>query len=355
MNALDLRLRAGDPGEENRRILSALIEAVRESVIAVDASLRITAANTKAAENFAKGRQPLPGRRLSEIIRDLDLHRAFRRALEENRAVTTDLEIISNERRFFEVHINVVDFAGERIAIGFFDDITQVERLERVRQEFLSNISHELRTPLTSIIAFVETLEDGAIDDPENNRRFVSVIRRNAERMHRLISDILELSLIESGNISIQKSQVRLAAMVTEIFDTLSAKAAERRIELRNRVSVEDRIYADPGRMEQMLTNLIDNAIKFNNPDGFVEVSFQALPDRSVISVADSGDGIVSEHLSRIFERFYRLDRGRAREAGGTGLGLAIVKHLARLHGGEITVSSELGKGTIFQLSLPAT
>jgi len=354
MNLPDFRPDIKQFSDESRRMLTALIETVREAVIAVDSNLRITAVNAKATEGFAKGHQPLTGRRLSEIIRDLDLHRAFRKALEENRAVTTELEIISNERRFYDVTINAVEIAGERIAIGFFDDVTQVERLERVRQEFLSNISHELRTPLTSIIAFVETLEDGAIDDPENNRRFIGVIRRNAERMHRLISDILELSLIESGNISIEKTPVRIAALVNDIFDTLSAKAEERQIELRNRISADDRLAADPGRLEQMLTNLIDNAIKFNNPGGFVEVSYRSDHGRGIISVTDSGDGILPEHLNRIFERFYRLDRGRAREAGGAGLGLAIVKHLARLHGGEITVSSELGKGTVFNLELPA-
>ena len=142
MNAPDFRPDIKQFSDESRRMLTALIETVREAVIAVDSNLRITAVNAKATEGFAKGHQPLTGRRLSEIIRDLDLHRAFRKALEENRAVTTELEIISNERRFYDVTINAVEIAGERIAIGFFDDVTQVERLERVRQEFLSNISH---------------------------------------------------------------------------------------------------------------------------------------------------------------------------------------------------------------------
>lgn len=353
MNAANFRFLSQSASPESRRMLASLIDVVREAVIAVDSSLRIAAANAKASEHFSKGDQPLPGRRLSEIIRDLDLHRSFRKALEENRSVSTSLEIIAAGRRSFDVFINVIEFGGERLAIGFFDDVTQIERLEKVRQEFLSNISHELRTPLTSIIAFVETLEDGAIDDPENNRRFLGVIRRNAERMHTLISDILELSLIESGNISIEKVQVRLAAMVADVFDTLSAKAAERQIDLRNLVQPDDRIAADPGRLEQMLTNLIDNAIKFNKSGGFVEVTYKKTPSGGMISVADSGDGIVGEHLSRIFERFYRLDRGRTRDAGGTGLGLAIVKHLARLHGGDVSVSSELGKGTVFSIELP--
>jgi two-component system phosphate regulon sensor histidine kinase PhoR len=295
----------------------------------------------------------LEGRRLSEIIRDLRLHAAFRSCIDEHEMVDLKLEIGAVEKRIFDIHIAPFDLDARRHAIGFFYDITQVERLEKVRQEFLSNISHELRTPLTSIIAFVETLEDGALEDSENNRRFLNVIRRNAERMHVLIADILELSLIESGNVSIDKGRVRLAHLVDEIFDSLSAKAEERDILLSHDVEADARVFADLGRLEQMLTNLIDNAIKFNRMAGSVEVTLRRSDGRVVISVSDSGEGIMAEHLGRIFERFYRLDRGRTREVGGTGLGLAIVKHLAKLHGGEVSAESDLGRGTTFHIELP--
>jgi two-component system phosphate regulon sensor histidine kinase PhoR len=241
-----------------------------------------------------------------------------------------------------------------RYAVGSFYDITQIERLERVRQEFLSNISHELRTPLTSILAYVETLEDGAVDDPEHNRRFLGVIRRNAERMHSLIADIAELSQIETGNVSLDVKDVRLSSLVEEIFAAVSSKAAVRNIDLVNSIDADTVVRADPTRLEQMLTNLVDNAIKFNRQGGSVSVTFATDKDRSLISVADSGEGIVPENLQRIFERFYRIDRGRTREVGGTGLGLAIVKHLARLHGGEVFVASTLGHGTTFTVELPA-
>ncbi|MEQ1762960.1 MAG: ATP-binding protein [Pyrinomonadaceae bacterium] len=337
----------------SNHLLQGIIDTTREAVFVVDDAMRIKASNSAANVVFSRGNGSLEDRRLSEIIRDVQLHAAFRTCIDQNAPTDLKLEIGAIEKRIFDIHIAPFDSDGRRHAIGFFYDVTPVERLEKVRQEFLSNISHELRTPLTSIMAFVETLEDGAIDDAENNRRFLTVIRRNAERMHVLIADILELSLIESGNVSIDKGHVRVAHLVDEIFDSLSAKADQREILLSHDIDPETRIYADLGRLEQMLTNLIDNAIKFNRASGSVEVTLQQSSDRSIISVIDTGEGIIAEHLGRIFERFYRLDRGRTREVGGTGLGLAIVKHLARLHGGEVTVESDLGRGTTFHIELP--
>ena len=335
-------------------VLQRLLNSAREAVIVVDETMRVRASNPVAYRAFGRGNGPLLDKRLSEVIRDLKLHDAFRRTVQTGSKEEARLELIATAGRLsYDVHLAPLELSGRRHAIGYFYDVTQVERLERVRQEFLSNISHELRTPLTSIIAFVETLEDGAIDDKENNRRFLSVIHRNAERMHSLIADILELSLIESGNISIDKTQVRLAHLLDEIFDSLSAKAEGREIALVHDIDADCRVLADPGRLEQMLTNLVDNAIKFNVEGGSVEVTCRRTDSVSVVTVADTGEGIPRENLERVFERFYRLDRGRTREVGGTGLGLAIVKHLARLHGGEVSVESELGRGTAFHVELP--
>ena len=341
-------------GSSADEMLQRLLNSTREAVVVVDETMRVRASNPVAYRAFGRGNGPLLDKRLSEVIRDLKVHDAFRRTVQSGTKEETKLEIITATGRLsYDVHVAALELGGRRHAIGYFYDVTQVERLERVRQEFLSNISHELRTPLTSIIAFVETLEDGAVDDKENNRRFLSVIHRNAERMHSLIADILELSLIESGNISIDKTQVRLAHLLNEIFDTLSAKAEERQIALVHDVDADCRVLADPGRLEQMLTNLVDNAIKFNVEGGSVEVTCRQTDSVSIVTVADTGEGIPRENLERVFERFYRLDRGRTREVGGTGLGLAIVKHLARLHGGEVSVESELGRGTAFHVELP--
>lgn len=334
-------------------ILQRLLDATRESVLILDASRRIIASNQAAHDAFARHNDSLQDRRLSEMIRDLQLHEAFSGALENGESSDIKMDFIGAEKRSYDIHVSPIDIDGSALAIGVFYDVTQIERLERVRQEFLSNISHELRTPLTSIMAFVETLEDGAIDDKDNNRRFLGVIRRNAERMHGLIADILELSMIESGNVSIEAKPVRLYNLVEEVFTSLSSKAAAREITLVNTVAEDVKLSADPVRLEQMLTNLIDNGIKFNRPAGSVTVSVDQTAEKSSISVTDTGEGILPDHLSRIFERFYRADRGRTREVGGTGLGLAIVKHLARLHGGEVSVTSALSRGTTFVVELP--
>jgi two-component system phosphate regulon sensor histidine kinase PhoR len=341
-------------GADPTNILQKILDTTRECVIVVDASMRIAHCNVPAAVAFARDAGlDLETRRLSEVIRDLDLHEAFRKAITSQQSSDVRLELPVAETRRFDVHVAPIELNKERYAIGFFYETTQIDRLETVRQEFLSNISHELRTPLTSILAFVETLEDGGIDDKENNIRFLGVIRRNAERMHSLIADILELSLIESGNVALNVREIALHTAVQDVLNSLSAKAAEREIDLRNQVAPDISVFADTVRLEQMLTNLIDNAIKFNRRGGSVIVEQTERDGRDIISVTDTGEGILPEHAQRIFERFYRADRARSREIGGTGLGLAIVKHLARLHGGEVTVNSTLAEGTMFRIELP--
>jgi two-component system phosphate regulon sensor histidine kinase PhoR len=334
-------------------VLREILESTRECVLVVGLDMRIAAANQPSISAFSRHSDAMEGRRLSEVIRDAALHDAFRWTLEQRKPSDLQIEFNSGGNRKFDVHISPIHLDGLPQAIGFFHDITQVERLESVRQEFLSNISHELRTPLTSILAFVETLEDGAIDDSENNRRFLGVIRRNAERMRALISDILELSMIESGNVVIDVRNVELRPLVDAIFDDLAAKASARNIKLENKVQAGLQVGCDPMRLEQMLTNLIDNAIKFNREGRNVAVSLERKLDSDLISVTDSGEGILPDHLGRIFERFYRADRARTSDVGGTGLGLAIVKHLARLHGGEVSAISELGTGSTFTIDLP--
>lgn len=335
------------------RILLDILKTMREGVIIVGEDTRIIASNQPAYDAFARKNGALETKRLSEAIRDLSVHEAFKEALENDESSEVKFDFSFNEKRTFLVRVSPVDFENTKHAIGIFYEQTHIERLEKVRQEFLSNVSHELRTPLTSILAFVETLEDGAIDDKANNQRFLSVIRKNAERMHHLIDDILELSSIEAGKIIIEPKNISLANLVEDIFLNLSTKADERKVKLQNNIEKPKIVWADKARLEQMLTNLIDNAIKFNREGGTVEVKLAETDNTSLISVSDEGEGISSEHLQRIFERFYRTDRARSREIGGTGLGLAIVKHLARLHEGEVSVTSIVEKGSTFTIELP--
>jgi two-component system phosphate regulon sensor histidine kinase PhoR len=343
-----------DGKRHSEDVLASVVDSLREAVLVVDASMRIVRSNAAAMAAFSRRGEPLEGSRLSEAVRDALLHQAYRDAFSTNGTVDVRVEIAAVEEQIYDVRVAPIEVDGERWATGIFYDVSQIERLEKVRQEFLSNISHELRTPLTSILAFVETLEDGALDDPDHNRHFLGVIRRNAERMRLLVSDILELSLIESGRVSLDPADVRLKTHVDGIFAALSAQAATRDIRLINEIDENASVRADPGRLEQMLTNLVDNAIKFNRQGGAVTVGHCRADGRDLITVTDEGEGILPAQLGRIFERFYRADRARTSGVGGTGLGLAIVKHLARLHGGEISAASDLGRGSRFTIEIPA-
>jgi two-component system phosphate regulon sensor histidine kinase PhoR len=342
-------------------LLEVTMDSMREGVLVIDSGMRVVASNNAARDIFGSDGAPPGARRLSDLTRNPSIYSAFAAAVARAERAEVKVETArGSERRVYDLHVaplrqrEVVYGSDVRGAVGVFFDITRLERLELVRQEFLSNVSHELRTPLTAIITFVETLEDGAIDEPDNSRRFLSVIRRNAERMHNLINDILELSAIEAGTVAVEPGPVRLSALVGECFTALAARADERRVTLRNEVPAGVFVRADARRLEQMLTNLADNAVKFNAEGGEVRVTHEHTGRRDRVHVSDTGEGIAPEHLPRIFERFYRVDRARSRALGGTGLGLAIVKHLARAHGGEVTVRSTPGQGSAFTVELPA-
>jgi two-component system phosphate regulon sensor histidine kinase PhoR len=345
-------------------LVEAMMNSMREGMLVVDGDLRVTASNAAACAIFevAEGGAPSPTQRrprLGEVTRNPAVLSAYVAAVERGERVEVKVEMADAERRVFDLRVAPLQRRGtaaqgaSRGAVGVFFDITRLERLERVRQEFLSNVSHELRTPLTAIRAFVETLEGGALDDAEHNRRFLSIIDRNAARMHSLIDDILELSAIESGTATVEARPVRLRSLIGDVLTALAARADERRVTLRNEVAEDVRVHADARRLEQMLTNLCDNAIKFNAEGGTVSITHERTADRDRIFVADTGEGIAPAHLTRIFERFYRVDRARSRSLGGTGLGLAIVKHLARAHGGEASVRSVPGEGSTFIIELP--
>lgn len=337
-----------------RTIVRSLIDTHNEPIIVAASTLQIEIANRAAHDAFGRPAEAFEHRRLTEVLRYPELHRAFTQCVEERKRVAVRLETIGTDRRAYDVSLSPLVAGNKLFAVGAFRDITKIEQLEKVRQEFLANISHELRTPLAAILALVETLEDGAIDDVENNRRFLEKIRRNSQKMQALINDILELSFVESGKTSLDRAGVKLARTVDDIFATVAANAKENEVALINDVDADRTVFADPMRLEQMLLNLIDNAVKFNRRGGSVTVSVTGKNGHDIVAVTDSGEGISAEHIGRIFERFYRGDRSRARRIGGTGLGLSIVKHLARLHGGEVYVSSKLGTGTTFSVELPS-
>jgi two-component system phosphate regulon sensor histidine kinase PhoR len=341
-------------------LLEVTMDSMREAVVIIDNAMRVVALNNSARAAFRQGgADALSPRRLSDLTRNPAIYSAFAAAVARGERAEVKVEADGGgDRHVYDLHVaplrqrEVVYGSDVRGAVGVFFDITRLERLERVRQEFLSNVSHELRTPLTSIITFAETLQDGALENAADAHRFVQIIGRNAARMRSLIEDIMELSAIESGALGLEVREARLHQLVRETFNALASKAEACGITLVNEVEPGALVRADARRLEQMLINLVENAIKFSRRRGEVRVRHERAA-RDLIYVEDKGEGIPAEHLPRIFERFYRVDRARSRELGGTGLGLAIVKHLARAHGGEVSVRSTPNEGTTFTIELP--
>jgi two-component system phosphate regulon sensor histidine kinase PhoR len=234
------------------------------------------------------------------------------------------------------------------------DDIVRLKKLERVRSEFLGNVSHELRTPLFSLQGFLETLLDGAIDDPSVNREFLEKAHRHAQRLNLLLNDLIEISRIESGEMQMSVRSFPIQDFLEHMVEEMRPQAEQKSLTLRlaDGIPSDEQAFGDRDRLKQVMVNLIDNAIKYTDAGGSVTLSAECGGDRCAICVADTGIGIPEEHHSRIFERFYRVDKDRSREVGGTGLGLAIVKHIVEAHGGRIAVASRPGKGSEFRFTL---
>ena len=247
------------------------------------------------------------------------------------------------------VELRQVSVLTNQIVGNLKADIGKLEKLERVRSEFLANVSHELRTPIFSIQGFIETLIDGAIDDPKVNREFLQKAYEHSERLNTLLNDLIEISRIESGEMRMSFRYFNISEFLKNVVDEMRPKAEKKSIKLSTTVgSNELLVLGDKDRLRQVMSNLIDNSIKYTDEGGAVEVGVIELRNSARVYVRDNGSGIGKEHLGRIFERFYRVDKDRSRKVGGTGLGLAIVKHIVEAHNGKIEVKSELGKGSEF-------
>lgn len=338
--------------EETNRLLSAVLATMHEGVIIVDSQMKIVLYNDAAAHIVKPANEEGSAKsyRLVDATRDPAIHAAFSRALGERATVEMRVEMADREARSFQLNVAPLGFD---LAVGVFFDITQLERLERVRREFFANLSHELRTPLTAIMAYSETLLAGAIDDPENKTRFIEKLHKHAIRMTELISDISDLSAIESGSVKLALSPVRLRSIVTEVIALNEARSNHSDISFEVSVPHNLFVQADRTRLEQILYNLIDNAVKFNRPGGSVSVTAQEQGNRVAIHIQDTGTGIAAVDLPRVFERLYRVDKSRSRKIEGSGLGLAIVKHLVQAHGGDVSAASEIGRGSRFTFTLP--
>jgi two-component system phosphate regulon sensor histidine kinase PhoR len=332
-----------------------LFDSMLEGLLLLDRSRKIYLAN-RAFKSLFGVKTELRGKTVVEALRLHELDELLQRAETEKQVLDYEIKLPGLSERWLQVNAAAItNAAGERDGtILVFHDLTRLKQLERQREEFVANVSHELRTPLSLIKGYVETLLDGARDNPEVAERFLKIIERNANRLDLLIQDLLAISALESGRMTLELQAVDLHALVEKVFSHLHTKAENKTVQLVNELP-ELTVNADANRLDQVLANLVDNAIKYGRVNGSVVVGGKKLADgRLEIFVRDDGPGIPPEALERVFERFYRVDKARSRDQGGTGLGLAIVKHIVHAHGGEVRVASELGQGATFFFTLPA-
>ena len=333
---------------------SALFNSMAEGLLLLDQNHRIQLAN-RAFHNLFDIPAELRGRTMIEALRLHELADLPESLNAENPVLGLELKLAGPPERWLGVNAaGIFDSGGKRLGtVLVFHDLTRLKQLERARKEFVANVSHELRTPLSLIKGYVETLLDGAKDNPEVAARFLQTIARNSERLRLLIDDLLTISELESGRLKLNLQPINLRTVTEKVVTDLGARAAARQMKLCDTVP-DMPVHADPDRIEQVLYNLVDNAIKYGRTDGTVTLSARLSDGNGIeVAVQDDGPGIPTEALDRVFERFYRVDKGRSREQGGTGLGLSIVKHIVQNHGGKAWVASQPGLGATFFFTLP--
>jgi len=343
--------------ERNER--EAVLSSMVEGVLAVDTEERIIAVNAAAARLLDTEPAAAEGRTIQEVVRNPDLQYVVAQTLDGHKPVEADIVVrVGVEDRNLQANGTLLygDDDGDEVgAVVVLNDVTRLKRLEAVRRDFVANVSHELKTPVTSIKGFAETLEDGALDDPPAAHRFVRIIAGQADRLNSIIEDLLALSALEQSADGplLQLEDADLCDVVAAALEVCGPKAEAKSIDLSEECPGRLLARVSPPLLEQAVVNLVDNAVKYSPDEGVVVVRLKEGGDEIVVSVTDAGQGIAREHLPRLFERFYRVDKARSRDLGGTGLGLAIVKHIAQIHGGRVSVESVVGGGSTFRVHLP--
>ncbi len=339
---------------EERNLSSAILGSMVEGVAVVNGSERLVFANPGFAEILSLDVPPTSGSALVEVVRQTELLEAVRQVLRGEPRVQSEIVTGTLRQHHFAITVAAVRAGDTTGAVVVLHDITELRRLERVRRDFVANVSHEFRTPLTAIQGFAETLLAGAIDDPQNRTRFLEIILEHSRRLARLTEDLLMLSKMDAERLELEIRRLSVSQLIESCLETAQRRAAEK--DLRISVNTPQRlpdIAGDRRRLAEVLQNLLDNAIQYTLPGGQIMLSAEAGEEEVVLTVSDTGIGIPQADQPRIFERFYRVDVARSREAGGTGLGLAIAKHLVEVHGGRLWVDSEVGQGSQFHFSVP--
>jgi two-component system phosphate regulon sensor histidine kinase PhoR len=344
-----------DDGRRESRLLQSVVVAMKEGMVVLGADRKIRIANDAFRLLFRTPFDPV-GRLLAEVVRDPAVFRELQAALPPGGEIRETLLHLPGPGRSFQLRVSPLAGGSADEPAGaliLFFDVTRLEALERVRREFVADVSHELRTPLTSIKAFVENLIDERLVERDESLRFLEIVRKHADRMGALIDDLTDLSLIETGAVALDLAPLDAWEIARDVLAQFGFRAQVAEVEIRLDLPSPFPLIADRRRLEQVLVNLVDNAIKFNRKGGAVRIAGSVAEGRPRITVEDTGAGIPPEALAQVFHRFFRADKARSRELGGTGLGLAIVKHLMRLHEGEVSVASELGRGAAFTLEFP--
>lgn len=354
---LELEKTVADLKDKNVKV-DAIINSMGNGIIAVDNKFNVMLINAKACEIFGIKNGPgVIGINLIELVRNHKINHVLNETMRTNTSHTEELTLASPSEKMLKVYTSPIK-SKDNISLNsggvlIINDITSLKKLELIRTEFVSNVTHELKTPLTSIRGFIETLRNGAMEDSVVAKKFLDIIDIEAERLYILINDILQLSEIESRQQDSNIATHNLHSIVEETISILQGVADRKHVSLDWEVQEGLKIVANKDRIKQMLINLIDNSIKYNVENGSVNIRAFKADKMIVFSIKDTGIGIPDEHISRIFERFYRVDKGRSRNMGGTGLGLSIVKHIVNLYNGDIKVHSQPGKGTEFTIRLP--
>jgi two-component system phosphate regulon sensor histidine kinase PhoR len=329
----------------------AILDGMSEGVLVLDKEGRIVMMNSALRAMLLVG-SDVKGRLLVEAVRHAELHDFAKKARELRGNMTKELDLPGLQpRRLLVQTTPIADEAQELLAV--FVDVTDLRRLENLRRDFVANVSHELRTPVTAVRSAAETLRTAMTEDPSRAGRFVDIIDRNAQRLHELIEDLLELSRLESNQFQLKKETVDVLDTANLVASLFRERAEKKKVKLLVRPGEKVALRTDQRALEQVLTNLVDNAIKYCPAGSTIAINASEKEETTFVRVEDDGPGIDPKHLPRLFERFYRVDAGRSRDVGGTGLGLSIVKHLAEAMGGEVDVESAVGRGSKFTLTLP--
>ncbi|HOP46322.1 MAG TPA: ATP-binding protein [Desulfobacteraceae bacterium] len=347
-----------DLANEEKGKLEAAFASIADGIIILDNRGRIEKFNDAFKAIFGTTKIDIIGRTPIEVFRNIELEDTISRFRETGLPVSEEIILVSPVDMILDVSISSIQSLpkGEDKTIIAFHDVTRLKKLEKTRADFIANITHEIKTPLTAILGFVETLQDGAIKHEETALKFLHTIGKNAERLNRLVDDLFTISDVELGETRFLFEKVSLGGIIDSVFSIIEAKAIEKNIGI-SRDIPEDlpAIRADRDRLNQILLNVLDNAVKFTPESGKISVNafLQKERDAVVVKISDTGIGIPKQEISRLGERFYRVDKTRSRELGGTGLGLSIVKHLMKAHNGKMDIESRLGAGTIVSLSFP--